>query len=228
MRFIKNQTELDLRAELARVQARLAELEATMKAIHSGEVDAIVVDGRQGNQIFTLQSPEKTYRLLAERMNEGAATLTVEGTILFCNRRLAEMVGLPAERLLGSPLSSVLREEERQGFSELVRRALKNDVRAEGHLLRSDETVFPVQLSLSRIPLEESGQGVCVMATDLSDQKRAEHKLREQATLLNLAHDAIIIRGLDGQILSWNRGAVDLWMVGGGGRGQGDPRTLPH
>jgi len=183
MRFTKNQTERDLRAELERVQARLDEAEATMKAIHSGEVDAIMVDGRQGKRIFTLQSPEEPYRLLAERMNEGAATLTLEGTILFCNRRLAEMVGLPAERLLGSPLSSVLREEERQRFPELVRRALKNDVRAEGHLLRSDETVLPVQLSLSWIPLEESGQGVCLVATDTSERKILEEQLLQAQKL---------------------------------------------
>src|SRR5271157_5605989 len=208
MRFMKNKTERDLRAELARVQARLAEAEATMKAIHRGEVDAIVLDGRQGSRIFTLQSPEEPYRLLAERMNEGAATLTVEGTILFCNRRLAEMVGLPAERLLGSRLSSVLRENERQGFPELVRRALKNDVRAEGRMLRSDGTVFPVQLSLSWIPLEESGQGVCLVATDLSDQKHAEAAARQSEnryrTLLESLPQMVFAKDSSSRYISGN------------------------
>ena len=72
-----------------------------MKAIRSGNVDAVVVDGPLGNRIFTLQSPEEPYRILAERMNEGAATLTQEGTIIFCNPRLAEMVGLPGRTTAG-------------------------------------------------------------------------------------------------------------------------------
>lgn len=169
----KKQNERQLRAELKRVQARMAELEATVKAIRSGDVDGIVVDGPQGSHIFTLQSPEEPYRILAERMNEGAATLTAAGTILFCNQRLAEMVGCPAEQLLGSPMISMLRHEEREDFPELLGSALKNDLRASGSLLRRDGSLLPVQLSLSPLPLEESGQGVCLVATDLTDQKRA-------------------------------------------------------
>lgn len=174
----KKQSERQLRAELKRVQARMAELEATVKAIRSGDVDGIVVDGPQGSHIFTLQSPEEPYRILAERMNEGAATLTVEGTILFCNQRLAEMVGRPAEQLLGSPMISMLRDEEREDFPELLGSALKKDLRASGSLLRQDGSVLPVQLSLSPIPLEESGQGLCLVATDLTDQKRAWDEVR--------------------------------------------------
>ncbi len=172
--------------ELERLRARLAESEETMKAIRSGDVDAIVVDGPVAGRIFTLQSPDEPYRILAERMNEGAATLTTEGTILFCNQRLAEMVRVPAERLLGSSLISLLREEERPGFPQLVRQALRNNVRTEGWLLRNGGTMLPVQLSLSAIPLEESGQGICLVATDLSDQKRVEEAARQSESLIAL------------------------------------------
>ena len=143
----------------------MAKLEATVKAIRSGDVDGIVVDGPQGSHICTLHSPEEPNRTLPERMNEGAATLTAEGTILFCNQRLAEMVGRPAEQLLGSPLISLLRNEERADFPELLRSAPLKDSRAYGSLLRLDGSILPVQLSLSPIPLEESGQGVCLVAT---------------------------------------------------------------
>lgn len=70
-------------------------------------------------------------------------------------------------------------------------------------------------MSLSSIPLEDSGQGICLVATDRSDQKRTEQRIRERAALLDLAHDAVLFRGLDGRILFWNRGAKDLygWTV---------------
>ena len=57
MRFVRHQAERDLQAKLERVQARLLDSEAAMKAIRGGEVDSILVDGPQGSQIFTLQSP---------------------------------------------------------------------------------------------------------------------------------------------------------------------------
>jgi PAS domain S-box-containing protein len=211
VRATKSQTERQLRSQLERVQGRLAESEATLRAIRRGDVDAIVIEGPQGSRVFSLQTPEEPYRVLAERMNEGAASLNADGTILFCNPRLAEMVGLSSERLLGSSLISILHDAEREKFPELVRQAFEKDVRAEGQLLRSDGTMIPVQLSLSSIPLEETGQGICLVATDLSDLKRAEQKIREQAALLDLAHDAVLFRGLDGRILFWNRGAKDLY-----------------
>jgi PAS domain S-box-containing protein len=174
----KIQSVRQLRAELKRVRVRLAESEATMKAIRSGDVDAIVVEGTKGSRIFTLQSPEEPYRILAERMNEGAATLTTEGTILFCNQRLADMVGIAPERLLGSALGSILHQDERPGLKEWLQLALNRDIRGERRFLRTDGTTLPVQLSLSPIPIEESGHGICMVATDLTEQKRVQEEVR--------------------------------------------------
>ena len=169
------------------------------------------MDSPHDPQVFTLLSADLPFRTLVERMNEGAATLTAAGTILFCNRRLSDMVGLPAERLLDFPFISLLRDGGQEHFAELLRLALQNDVRAESHLLRNDGTMLPVQLSLSAMPLEEPGPGICLVVTDISAQKRGEQQLRERAALLELAHDAILVRGLDGRIVFWNRGAKDLY-----------------
>ncbi|HZQ70798.1 MAG TPA: ATP-binding protein [Terriglobales bacterium] len=178
MSSTKTPSQRQLRAELKRLHARLAETEATMNAIRTGDVDGIVVEGPNGSRIFTLQSPEEPYRILAERMNEGAATLTCEGTILFCNQRLADMVGAASERLLGSALHSILHPDERAGLAELLLSALDQDVRVERRLWRSDGTILPVQLSLSHIPIEDSGHGICMVATDLREQKRAHEEVR--------------------------------------------------
>jgi PAS domain S-box-containing protein len=47
--------------------------------------------------------------------------------------------------------------------------------------------------------------------TDVTDRKRAEETLKEQASLLNLTHDAIFVRDLNGVITYWNRGAEKLY-----------------
>jgi PAS domain S-box-containing protein len=48
-------------------------------------------------------------------------------------------------------------------------------------------------------------------AADLIEQRQAELKIREQATLLDVATDAIMVRGLDEKILFWNQGAEKLY-----------------
>ncbi len=46
---------------------------------------------------------------------------------------------------------------------------------------------------------------------DVSERKQAEEKIREQAALLDKAHDAIIVCNLDWQIVFWNHGAERIY-----------------
>jgi PAS domain S-box-containing protein len=174
----------NLRAQLVQAMAKIEELEMTLRAIRNGEVDAIVVDGPRGSSLFTLQSPEEPYRILAERMNEGAATLNECGTLLFCNRQLAEMLQMPAERIVGASLAALLPAEEQPRFNPWIEAARQKNIRAETSFRRSDGTLLPVQLSLSHIPLEETGSVVCMVAADLTDQMQAREEVRELNRIL--------------------------------------------
>ncbi|MGH8145319.1 MAG: PAS domain S-box protein [Rhodanobacteraceae bacterium] len=49
--------------------------------------------------------------------------------------------------------------------------------------------------------------------TDLSDRKRREDTLREQATLLDRAKDAIMVRGMNRRIRYWNRAAETIYGI---------------
>src|ERR1043166_7540346 len=89
-------------SEAEDLRRRLQVAEETLRAIRHGEVDALVVSGAGGDQIFTLKGAETPYRLLIEAMNEGALTVLADGTILYCNKRFAEMVRTPATKIIGS------------------------------------------------------------------------------------------------------------------------------
>jgi PAS domain S-box-containing protein len=47
--------------------------------------------------------------------------------------------------------------------------------------------------------------------TELSERKRSEETIREQAALLDISTDAIFVQALDHQILLWNKGAERLY-----------------
>lgn len=176
MRSLKHQADRRLHAKLDRAQARLVDSEATMKAIRSGEVDSIMVDGPQGSRIFTLQSPEEPYRILLERMNEGAASLSADGTILFCNTRLASIVGQPPEKLLGSPVTALAVPTARERFQDLLLKSLEGEARGELQFERNDGSFVLVLASLSAVPAEPVN-GLCLVATELSQRENEVEQL---------------------------------------------------
>ena len=59
--------------------------------------------------------------------------------------------------------------------------------------------------------IEEVLKIFATRATIELERQKAEDKIRHQAALLDVTNDAIIVRGLDNQILFWNRGAEQLY-----------------
>src|ERR1035437_10596503 len=103
--------------EITLLENRLAVAEETLRALRASEVDAIVMNTGQGEQrIYTLETDERPYRHLVERMSEGAALADTDGLIVYANKRLATLIGVPLERLLGRPFSDWLDESERSRF----------------------------------------------------------------------------------------------------------------
>src|ERR1700743_1060835 len=90
--------------EVRKLTARLEEAEETLRAVRSGEIDAFIVQGPAGEKIYTLRSAEQPYRNLVEDMLEGAAILTVDGDIAYCNKRFAELVSVPLEDVVGGSM----------------------------------------------------------------------------------------------------------------------------
>ena len=90
------------------LRKRLQEAEQTLQAIRTGEVDAIVVGGPDGDRVFTLAGADHDYRVLMDEMSEGVATLGSGGLVSYCNARFASILGLPAERIVGATIFSML------------------------------------------------------------------------------------------------------------------------
>jgi PAS domain-containing protein len=90
--------------EIRKLRRELEEAQDTLRAIRQGEVDALVVEGPNGPQVFTLRTADQPYRMLVEQMQDGAVTLTNAGDVLYCNARFAELVGHPCEKIVGGPI----------------------------------------------------------------------------------------------------------------------------
>jgi PAS domain S-box-containing protein len=161
------------------LRRRLREAEDTIEAIQNGHVEALVVRGPGGGeQIYTLRSVDQPFRLMVEQMREGALTLSSDGTILYCNSRFAELVGLPSERIAGQRLSQFLDPDSRETL-ETMRRA---EAFREEILLRTAAGASnPAQVSSAAIDID-GVRTVAVVVTDLTHE-RIERGLRESNRL---------------------------------------------
>src|SRR5438094_1402122 len=110
----------DLLAEVKDLRQRLAEAEETILAIRNGGVDAFVLRGRNGDQLYTLDSADRPYRLVLEHMPQGAATLRPDGVILYCNQRLAEYLAADPAKLTGSALTEFVPADQVAVCQELL------------------------------------------------------------------------------------------------------------
>ena len=157
---------------------RLEEAEETLRAIRKGEVDALVVSGPQGDQVYTLKGAEQPYRVYVETMNEGAVTLDPGGTILYCNGRLAELLLRPSEQVIGSSIYRFIGPTDTVSFGSAFQRGKQEASRVEISLKRGDGQLVSVYLSFNPLMTDEVS-AVCMVVMDLTERKRAEQQLRE-------------------------------------------------
>jgi two-component system NarL family sensor kinase len=165
--------------EIARLRARLANVEETLRAIQSSEVDTLVVEGPRGPQVFTLQGAERSYRVLIESMNEGALTLTADKLILYANQCFARMVKCPLEQVSGNSLRRFLSAEDRAMLRPLLQRGARDGAKIQVQLQAGDGSHLPVQISIC----PQAGNGFDggpfgVVVTDMTEARRTEELMR--------------------------------------------------
>jgi PAS domain S-box-containing protein len=167
-------TQTQLAAENEDLRARLGEAEETLRAIRSGEVDALVVSGKSGQQLFTLKGADHSFRILVEDMSEGALTLTAEGVILYANRRFGEMLKTTLEKVIGSTVHTWIAPNSGRILQSLLGKGENEKRREQLVLIAGDGTLVPVLIAVSKLINSEMPDSFCVVATDLTEQKRGE------------------------------------------------------
>lgn len=167
---------------IAELKAQLYEANNIIDAIKEGAVDALIVNKDGVPNVYSLETADYTYRLLIEKMGEGALSVSEEGLILYCNDYFSKLLKIPAMELVGSFFSAHVQAPG--DFEELKHNLLRNGISKGELLLKTGESTLPVYISLTNLNPTVAAIGMVV--TDLSQKKRHDEALARYQRQLEL------------------------------------------
>jgi PAS domain S-box-containing protein len=167
------------------LQRQLSEAEATIEALLSGQIDA-VVDSKTKSPVLlgkaqeALRASEERYRGIVETAYEGISMLDAERKFTFVNRRFCEMLGYATEELLGAALSKIVPEAGRAAAMQRRERARQGVCEeSEVSYVRKDGSELWALLKTSPIcDTDGKWAGTLGMTTDRTRYRQAEEALR--------------------------------------------------
>jgi len=200
------QARADL-ADLAGTHERLLEAQETLRAIRQGEVDAVVVQaGAPGAQVFTLSSADRPYRIFVETMQEGAATVSAAGIVLYANGRLGDLLGCSTSRIVARPMNAFVTRPGRPGLSAAIDSAVLGAT-IELDLTGPDGRAVTVQVGISRLDVDEE-RLTCLTFTDLT----AEHNLLREVQASQQRFRALY-KGAPVPAFTWQNADAGLVLI---------------
>ena len=178
-------TKRQVVAEINELRVRLREIRKIFQAVKDEDIDVLTAL----RQVYNHKGTEHLYYLLFRNINQGALVLFADGKIIYCNKRFAELVNRPIPKTLGSRIFDFVSGDDVHFLGHLVEEGRKRlGTRGEIQLKTGEGKFIPVDLSVTPV-FATKGVIVCVIITDLSEQRRKEQELKKLTSELLAAQE---------------------------------------
>ena len=191
------------------LKTRLSRLApAVRRALSESEAQA---QRRQAEE--QLRQSQELFRQITENVDDLIAVVDPQGKRVFLSPSYERVLGSP-QSLVGTDSFAEIHPEDRQRIQGIFQETVATGIgkRSEHRFVLKDGSIRLIESQGSVIRDREGAiSGVLVVSRDVTERKRAEEQIREQAALLDKARDAILVQDLDGRIRYWNKGAERLY-----------------
>ena len=149
--------------------------------IKTGNIDALVVADEKKLKVYTENQSDKVYRLLIEKMHEGAVTLNEEGTILYCNSYFADMINHPLQKITGTKFNNFIDDDDasQERFKTLCKEGWVGYAQDEANINTSNGESIPVQVSVNALSLDNY-MVLSVVITNLTSRKKNQEEIKRR------------------------------------------------
>ena len=167
-------------AARAALEARLSEAEETLRAISAGEIDAVIAQGPVGERVYTLRNADYPYRTLVEQMQDGAAILTPDGDVVYCNQGFARLVTTPLQEVIGGSVTRYFEGPARRALDSLLAAGCG---KRRTHLRTGTGLTIDVLLSLTSTVTDEVDRRNLIVTdlTELADAQVGLERAQQQS-----------------------------------------------
>ena len=195
----------DIHASAIQFEGRLAHLSIALDVTEKKKAEDAI------------RESEERMRSVLESALDCVITMDHQGRVVEFNPAAEKTFGYKRDEAIGQLLADLiippaLRERHQRGLAHYLSTGetpvLGKRVELTG--MRSDKSEFPLELAITRIGSQEPPMFTGFIR-DITERKQAEERLREQAKLLDLAQDAIMVRDMEDRVEFWNHGAEKLY-----------------
>jgi PAS domain S-box-containing protein len=151
---------------------------------------------------------------VVQSSHDAVAAKTLNGIITDWNQSAERIFGYKSKEIIGKSVLTLIPKDRQSEEEEILRKIRHGESldhyetvrrRKDGQLIDVSLTISPIKGPKGEIV------GVSKIARDITDRRLTERRLAEQARLLDLTNDGIIVRDPQDRILYWNRGAKEMY-----------------
>lgn len=138
----------------------------------------------------------------------------LNGIITDWNESAERIFGYKAKEIIGKSILTLIPKNRQSEETEILRKIRRGESIDHYQTVRRHKDGRLLDVSLTISPVKDASGlivGVSKIARDITKQKQTEQRLAEQARLLDLSNEAILVRDEQDRITYWNRGAVELY-----------------
>jgi PAS domain S-box-containing protein len=161
-----------------------------------------------------LKESERRFREMLENVELIAVTLDKNGTVTFCNDYLLRVTGWKREEVVGADWCAKFLPDASLAKGVFFENIETGEIPPHYENPIKTSTGELREITWNNTVLRDVAgdiAGTASLGEDVTERKQGEDRLREQARLLDLAQDAIMVRDMEDRVEFWNRGAENLY-----------------